>query len=77
MWGAMPKLTVKLIQAIKEAGRYGDGDGLYLEVGRTGSKSWIFRFMLDGKSHEMGLGSISTVSLSDARTAARRVVNPC
>jgi hypothetical protein len=37
LWGAVPKLTVKLIQAIKDLGRYGDGGGLYLEVGRTGS----------------------------------------
>jgi hypothetical protein len=28
--------------------------GLYLRVGRNGSKSWTFRFMLNGKAREMG-----------------------
>jgi integrase len=67
----MPKLTVKLIQAIKEAGRYGDGDGLYLEVGRTGSKSWILRTTVQGRRRDIGLGGISWVSLAEAREKAR------
>jgi integrase len=67
----MPKLTVKLIQAIKEAGRYGDGDGLYLEVGRTGSKSWILRITVQGRRCDIGLGGISWVSLAEAREKAR------
>ena len=71
MWGAMPKLTVKLIQAIKEAGRYGDGGGLYLEVGRTGSKSWILRTTVQGRRRDLGLGGISWVSLAEARDKAR------
>jgi hypothetical protein len=29
------------------------GGGLYLQVSRGGAKSWIFRFMLDGRSREM------------------------
>ena len=71
LWGAMPKLTVKLIQAIKEAGRYGDGDGLYLEVGHTGSKSWILRTTVQGRRRDLGLGGISWVSLAEAREKAR------
>ncbi len=67
----MPKLTVKLLQAIKEAGRYGDGDGLYLEVGRTGSKSWILRTTVQGRRRDIGLGGISWVSLAEARDKAR------
>ena len=67
----MPKLTVKLILAIKEAGRYGDGDGLYLEVGHTGSKSWILRTTVQGRRRDIGLGGISWVSLAEAREKAR------
>ena len=37
-----------------------DGDGLYLQVSPTGSKSWVFRFTLRGQSREMGLGSFPT-----------------
>jgi hypothetical protein len=36
----------------------------------SGAKSWIYRFMLRGKAREMGLGSISAISLLDARTKA-------
>ncbi len=68
----MPKLTVKLIQAINEAGRYGDGDGLYLEVGHTGSKSWILRTTVQGRRRDLGLGGISWVSLAEAREKARK-----
>ena len=36
-------------------GLYGDGAGLWLNVGPTGGKSWLFRFMLNG-TREMGSG---------------------
>jgi hypothetical protein len=49
---------------------YPDGAGLYLQVTSEGAKSWIFRFSLNGKAREMGLGSLSGVSLADARVKA-------
>jgi len=49
---------------------YADGAGLYLQVTRAGAKSWIYRFSLAGKAREMGLGSLSAVSLSEARIKA-------
>jgi hypothetical protein len=48
-----------------------DGGGLYLRIGSSGSRSWIFRYMIAGKSHDMGLGPLHTVSLAEARSAAR------
>lgn len=54
----------------KKPGYYPDGAGLYLQVSPSGSKSWIFRFMLAGKAREMGLGSLLGVSLEDARAKA-------
>lgn len=33
---------------------YADGGGLYLRIGPTGAKSWVFRFMLVGKRRDMG-----------------------
>lgn len=65
------KLTAKAVEAKKEPGYYGDGAGLYLQVSRSGSKSWLFRFMLNGKAREMGLGSVLAVSLEEARAKAR------
>lgn len=47
-----------------------DGDGLYLQVSPSGAKSWIYRFQLNGKRREMGLGSLADVSAKDARRRA-------
>ncbi|WP_293428113.1 tyrosine-type recombinase/integrase [Phreatobacter sp.] len=52
------------------AGLLSDGGGLYLQIGQTGAKSWIFRFMIKGKARAMGLGALHTVSLAEARAAA-------
>src|SRR5262245_37144743 len=42
-------------------GYYGDGGGLYLQVSKEyGSRDWVFRFMLNGRVREMGLGSPRT-----------------
>jgi len=51
-----------------------DGGNLDLEVtvGKSGdiSKSWLFRYQLDGSRHWIGLGPLHTVSLADARDRA-------
>lgn len=44
-----------------------DGGGLYLRVSATGAKSWVFRFQLDGKRRDMGLGPFPDISLAEAR----------
>jgi integrase len=65
-------LTVLGVNAKKTPGYYADGGGLYLQVARGGSKSWIFRFMLHGRAREMGLGSAIDKSLAQAREDAQR-----
>ena len=47
-----------------------DGGGLYLRVSPTGSKAWVFRFQLDGKRRDMGLGPYPDISLAEARGRA-------
>lgn len=66
------KLSAKGVAALKEPGRYSDGGNLYLSIGKSGSRSWVFMFRLNGKQREMGLGSAERhgVSLADARAAA-------
>lgn len=64
------RLTAVSVQRQKEPGRYADGGGLYLQVGPTGGKSWLFRYNRRGKAHEMGLGAVNALSLADAREAA-------
>jgi integrase len=39
-------------------------------VSKSGAKSWLYKFMLNGRSREMGLGSLKAVSLADAREKA-------
>jgi len=47
-----------------------DGGGLYLRISRTGAKSWVFRYQLDGKRRDMGLGPYPDISLAEARGRA-------
>ncbi|SDQ41785.1 site-specific integrase [Pseudoxanthomonas sp. CF125] len=63
------KLSAKAVAAAKQ-GYHGDGGGLYLLVGPTGTKSWVLRYQKAGKRREMGLGSAAVVSLLEARQAA-------
>lgn len=53
-----------------KAGYWLDGDGLYLQVSPAGAKSWIYRFQLNGKRREMGLGSLGNVTAKEARRRA-------
>lgn len=74
MGGTRQKLFKQLsalkIDRLKALGYHADGGGLYLQISPAGTKSWIFRFTLNGRAREMGLGSKNTVSLADAREAA-------
>lgn len=51
----------------------GDGAGLYLSVVKTGSASWLFRYMVAGKAHTIGLGGYPKVGLKFARAKAQEV----
>jgi integrase len=63
----VPKLTATFVKAAAKPGRYGDGDGLFLLVGRSGGKSWIVRVQKDGRRRDIGLGSAAKVPLKLAR----------
>jgi|SRR5579862_3051366 len=65
------RLTALKVNKTSKPGRYCDGGGLYLQVSRSHSKAWLFRFTLDGRAREMGLGPINVVSLAEAREKAR------
>ncbi|MDF3024341.1 MAG: phage integrase, partial [Alphaproteobacteria bacterium] len=64
------KLTALKVARQTAPGMFSDGGGLYLRVSREGAKSWSFRYMLNGKAREMGLGALHAVSLADARKRA-------
>ena len=73
------RLTAVQVTRTKKPGVYSDGGGLYLQVSRTLAKSWLFRYMRQGKARGMGLGPVHTVSLVEARIKAldcrRQLVN--
>jgi integrase len=52
-------------------GKYHDGGGLYLEIGRNGGCSWVLRFTLKTRTRAMGLGGACDFSLDEARERAR------
>ncbi|MGN6620660.1 MAG: tyrosine-type recombinase/integrase [Sphingomonas sp.] len=66
----MGRLTATKIRALSEAGRHSDGDGLFLEMNGKGSGRWFLRVQSGGRRRDIGLGSLKSVSLADAREAA-------
>ncbi|MEA1605585.1 tyrosine-type recombinase/integrase [Pseudomonas spirodelae] len=66
----MGTLSAIQVANLTEPGTYEDGEGLRLVVKSAGTKSWIFRFQLDGKRRDMGLGGYPKVSLKVARAKA-------
>jgi hypothetical protein len=70
---SLGKLTATAVKAAKEAGRYQDGDGLALLIGKTGGRSWMVRVQKDGRRRDIGLGSESKVPLKLARERAALV----
>jgi Arm DNA-binding domain len=60
--------------AVKNAkpGRHADGAGLHLLVKETAARSWVYRFMLKGKSRDVGLGAAGPdgITLAAARDLA-------
>lgn len=65
------KLSARGVATSTKTGLYSDGGGLYLQVSRSGSKSWIYRFMMNRKVRDMGLGSVLDFTLAEAREKAR------
>jgi len=66
----MGKLTKAIIEALKEPGRYADGDGLYLKISPSGGKSWVLRIQIKGTRRDIGLGDARYVPAPTARLEA-------
>jgi integrase len=64
------KLSARAVATVIRPGRHSDGAGLYLNVTRSGARSWLFIWRKDGRRREMGLGSAGSVSLARARELA-------
>ena len=64
------RLTPLKVTRLKARGMHADGGGLYMQVSRYDTKSWIYRFSLDGQQHDMGLGPLHAITLAAAREKA-------
>lgn len=65
------RLTVKQIENLSD-GMHADGGNLWLQVSNNGAgTSWIFRYDFNGKRKKIGLGSLTRISLANARKLAQ------
>ena len=60
-------LQVKKMAPHKRRYEILDGKGLYIRVMPSGTKSWIFRYLFDGRPRRMTLGGYPGVTLAAAR----------
>lgn len=66
------RLAATKVKRLNKPGRYADGAGLYLQIARAGTKSWLFQYTFNGRERQLGLGSLKTTSLADARVKAKK-----
>ena len=82
------RLSAAHVRTAKRPGFYSDGDGLYLQVGPAGTKSWVFRYTVRGQRRGHGMGRVNlaegcaqvrpeerqgTLGLAEARDEAQRL----
>jgi hypothetical protein len=67
------RLSDIAVRAKKRPGYVAEGANLYLRVAPGGSKQWMFRFALRGRTRDAGLGPYPTISLVQARQEAERL----
>jgi len=72
----MPRVAKALtnfqVKSLNKPGKHNVGvvPGLRLQIAKAGSKSWILRTNVHGKTREIGLGGYPTISLKKARDNA-------
>lgn len=68
--GNIHRLSDLRVRNAKKPGMFADGGGLYLQVRSAHAKSWVYRYEAKGQQRYMGLGSLDTVGLAEARELA-------
>lgn len=68
---AMNRLSARAVSTLGP-GKYADGAGLWLHKREDGGAQWVLRYTIHGRRREMGLGTVSQVSLKEAREAAEK-----
>lgn len=67
---SLHRLSAMQVRNLSKPGLHPDGGSLYLSVGTTGKKSWRVVYVRNGKRVELGIGSLATVTLAEAREKA-------
>ena len=72
---AYDKLSASFVKGLKRPGKFYDGGGLMLQATKADdnggiAKSWLFRFQIDHRERQMGLGPTRDVTLAEAREKA-------
>jgi integrase len=63
-------LSAAFVRTVTTAGKYTDGQGLFLKVDPSGAKRWVQRIIIRSKRTEIGIGSASLTTLAEAREIA-------
>lgn len=78
------RLTAIGVEKLKKPGCYCDGANLWLQITKTGVKSWLYRYMVAGVAKNMGFGPVRDTTLEEAREMAREArkllregIDPC
>ena len=69
------ELTAMEVKRITKKGKHAVGgvSGLYMNINKSGGKSWILRCMVGNLRREIGIGGYPTTTLSMAREKARDI----
>lgn len=70
---ARPKEKLSAV-AVRQspAGKYGDGQGLWLVKSDKDTGKWVLRVVVHGRRREMGIGALPDVGLAEAREEAEK-----
>src|SRR5690606_23866471 len=66
-------LSSREVDALREVGMHWISDNLYLQIRDQGTRSWLFRYWVDGKPKVIGLGAAKDFTLAEARDKAERL----
>lgn len=66
-------LSSREVDALRDVGMHWISDNLYLQIREQGTRSWLFRYWVDGKPKVVGLGAAKDVTLAQARDKAERL----
>lgn len=65
--GSLTDIKIRNLKPQQKSYQVADGDGLTLEVRRSGQKAWLYRYRVHGRQEKLSLGGYPEISLARAR----------